>query len=127
MSIIAFMEAMSTSNIPLIAAFFIGLMTAFSPCPLATNITAIAYISKKLGSTKNALKTGLYYTLGRSIVYILIAFLIVYLGINIQFISLFLQKYGYLIIGPLLILIGVIMLDLIKINIKSLKIVEDWK
>lgn len=127
MSIMAFMEAMSLSNIPLIAAFFIGLMTAFSPCPLATNITAIAYISKKIGSTKNALKTGIYYTLGRSIVYVLIAFLIIYLGINIQFISLFLQKYGYLILGPLLIIIGIFMLDLIKINFKSLKIVENWK
>ena len=43
----SFMQSMGTNNFPLIAAFFIGLMTALSPCPLATNITAIAYISKK--------------------------------------------------------------------------------
>ena len=55
MTIMAFMESMSMNGFPLIAAFFIGLMTALSPCPLATNITAIAYISKKIGNGKRTL------------------------------------------------------------------------
>ena len=76
MTIMAFMESMSMNGFPLIAAFFIGLMTALSPCPLATNITAIAYISKKIDNGKKTLLTGLFYTLGRMFTYIALAALI---------------------------------------------------
>jgi len=108
------------NSFPLIAAFFIGLMTAISPCPLATNITAIAFISKKIGDGKKTLITGLVYTLGRMFTYVLIASLIIYIGVNVQSISLFLQKYGERIIGPLLIFIGLVMLNIIKLpSLKS--------
>ena len=114
------METMSTSSFPLIAAFFIGLMTALSPCPLATNITAIAYISKKIGDGKKTLLTGFMYTFGRMFTYVVLASLIVYIGINVQAISLFLQKYGERILGPLLILIGLVMLNIIRLpSLKS--------
>ena len=120
MALMSFMEAMSMNSFPLIAAFFIGLMTALSPCPLATNITAIAYISKKIGNGKKTLLTGFVYTLGRMFTYVLLASLIVYVGINVQAISLFLQKYGERILGPLLILFGLIMLNIIKLpSLKS--------
>ena len=115
MTLMSFMEAMSTSSFPLIAAFFIGLMTALSPCPLATNITAIAYISKKIGDGKKTLLTGIVYTLGRMFTYVLLASLIVYIGVNVQVISLFLQKYGERILGPLLIIMSLIMLNIIKL------------
>ncbi len=114
MSLMAFMEAMSNSNIPLIAAFFIGLMTAFSPCPLATNITAIAYSSKKIGEGKQTIKVGWFYTLGRAITYVLIASLIVYIGVNTKAINLSLQLYGDKMLGPLLLIIGLVMIGLIK-------------
>jgi len=116
MSLMAFMEAMGTSSIPIIAAFFIGLMTAISPCPLATNITAIAYASKRMDNSKHTIAIGLFYTLGRMLTYVLIASAIVWIGINTQSIALFLQKYGAKLLGPLLLIIGVVMLDIIKIN-----------
>jgi len=116
MSIMAFMEAMGTSNIAIIAAFFIGLMMAISPCPLATNITAIAYASKKIDNSKHTLRIGIVYTLGRMFTYVGLASFIVYLGIQTQTISLFLQRYGETLLGPLLIIIGVVMLDIIKLN-----------
>lgn len=120
MTLMSFMESMSASSFPLIAAFFIGLMTALSPCPLATNITAIAYISKKIQGGKKTLITGFVYTLGRMFTYVLLAALIVYIGVNVQVISLFLQKYGEKILGPLLIFIGIIMLNIIKLpSLKS--------
>ncbi len=120
MPLMSFMETMSTSSFPLIAAFFIGLMTALSPCPLATNITAIAYISKKIDNGKKTLLTGFVYTLGRMFTYVLLASLIVYIGVNVQTISLFLQKYGERILGPLLIVIGLVMLNIIKLpSLKS--------
>ncbi len=116
----SFMQSMGQNNFPLIAAFFIGLMTAISPCPLACNITAIAYISKKIDNGKKTLLTGFFYTLGRMFTYIVLASLIVYIGLNVQLISLSLQKYGEKFLGPLLILIGIFMLGIIKLNfIKS--------
>ena len=128
MSLMAFMEAMGTSNIAIIAAFFIGLMTAISPCPLATNITAIAYASKRISSSKHTLLVGFLYTLGRMFTYVSIAALIVGFGLNTQTLSLFLQKYGERILGPLLILIGVVMLGVIKFKfIKENKTISKLK
>ena len=120
MGIMSFMQSMGTNNFPLIAAFFIGLMTAISPCPLATNITAIAYISKKIDNGKHTVITGVVYTLGRMFTYVLLASLIVYIGVNVQSISLSLQKYGERLIGILLIFIGLVMLNIIRLSfIKS--------
>lgn len=116
MGLMALMEALGTSNIPIIAAFFIGLMTAISPCPLATNITAIAYASKKLDNSKHTLLVGFLYTLGRMFTYVLLSMLIVWFGINIQGISLFLLKNGEKLLGPMLLAIGIIMLDVIKFS-----------
>ena len=128
MSLMSFFEAMSMNGFPLIAAFFIGLMTALSPCPLATNITAIAYISKKIDNGKKTLLTGFFYTLGRMFTYVFIASLIVYVGVNVQAISFFLQKYGERILGPLLILIGLVMLNIIKLpSLKSGKKIDKLK
>jgi len=57
------------SNFPLLTAFLLGLMTAISPCPLATNITALAYISKDVENRRTVFLNGLYYTLGRALTY----------------------------------------------------------
>ncbi len=116
MDLMAFMETMGTSDIALVSAFFIGLMTAISPCPLATNITAIAYISKKIGNGKNTLMAGFAYTAGRMLAYIALASLIVYVGLNVQAISLFLQQYGEKSLGPLLIFIGLVMSGMIRLD-----------
>jgi len=110
-----FMEAMGTSDIALVAAFFIGLMVAISPCPLATNITAIAYISKKINNRKNILITSVVYTLGRMFTYVSLASLIVYIGVNVQAISFFLENYAEKILGPLLVFVGLVMLNFIRI------------
>jgi cytochrome c biogenesis protein CcdA len=116
MDLFLFMETMGTSGIPIIAAFFIGLMTAISPCPLATNITAIAYASKRIDNSKHTLLVGFLYTLGRMFTYVAIASLIVWVGISTQMISLFLQQYGEKVLGPLLIIVGILLLGLVKLS-----------
>lgn len=119
MDIMAFMEVMGTSNIAIVAAFFIGLMMAISPCPMATNITAIAYVSKKIGNGNHVLTTGIAYTIGRMIAYAGIASLIIYVGINVQSVSYALQSYGEKIIGPFLLFSGFVMLDVIRLNFNA--------
>jgi cytochrome c biogenesis protein CcdA len=117
MAIMSFMEAMGTSNIPLLAALFIGLMTAISPCPLATNITAIAYMSKRIDHSKHTIIISITYTLGRALTYVALASLIVWFGVNVQVIALFLQKYGERALGPFLIIIGIFMLEFVKLRL----------
>jgi len=105
-------------NIPLLSAFLIGLLTSISPCPLATNITAIAYISKDIKKPKNTVLNGLFYTLGRAISYSLLATLI-YFGLSTFKVSRLFQGWGDKVLGPILIILGLVMLDIIKLNIKT--------
>ncbi|MDF1576764.1 MAG: aromatic aminobenezylarsenical efflux permease ArsG family transporter [Bacteroidales bacterium] len=104
-----------SSSIPFLTAALLGLLTAISPCPLATNITAIGYISKEVESKRVVFLNGIIYTLGRAVSYTLLAF-ILFLGADQLKISGWFQLYGEKIIGPLLILIGFLMLDIIRIN-----------
>lgn len=105
----------SNSSMPIVTAFLLGLMTAISPCPLATNITAIGFISKDVKNKKRVFISGLVYTLGRAVSYTLLA-IIIYIGADQFKVSGWFQQYGEKIIGPLLIIIGLLMLDVIKIS-----------
>jgi cytochrome c biogenesis protein CcdA len=116
MDLLNYLGTMGESPVPVVAAFFIGLMTAISPCPLATNITAIAYISKRIDSSRHTLLTGFVYTLGRMAAYIAVASVIVFFGMNIQFIALGLQRYGELLLGPFLVLCGIFLLGIITLD-----------
>lgn len=107
------------SNIPLLSAFFLGLMTAISPCPLATNITAIGFISKDIESRKKVFINGLVYTLGRAISYSSIG-LIFFFGASQFYFSGILQEWGEKLLGPLLIIIGLFMLGLLKLPIPGI-------
>jgi cytochrome c-type biogenesis protein len=112
---------MSNSSLPFISALALGLMTAISPCPLATNITAIGFISKDLEHRNRVFINGLIYTLGRALSYTLLAF-VIFMGADQFKLSGWFQRYGEKIIGPLLIVIGLFMLDIIKIRFPGLGI-----
>jgi len=116
-------------NIPLLTAFLLGVLTSISPCPLAANITAIAYISKEIKTIKNTLLNGLFYTLGRGISYTLLATLI-YFGLSSFQISNIFQGWGDKILEPILIIIGIIMFNIIKINFgtnnKKIEKLKEW-
>lgn len=105
----------SNSSVPVVSALILGLLTAISPCPMATNITAIGFIGKDLGSKNRVFYNGLVYTLGRTIAYSLLA-VILFFGADHLKVSGIFQLYGERIIGPLLILIGIFMLDLIPLR-----------
>ncbi len=110
---------MSNSSLPIVTAFVLGLMTAISPCPLATNITAIGFISKDVEDKQRVFLNGLIYTAGRAIAYTLLA-LIIFIGADQFEVSGWFQKYGEKLIGPLLIIIGLLMLDILKIKFPGL-------
>lgn len=105
----------SNSSVPIVSALVLGLLTAISPCPMATNITAIGFIGKDLANRNRIFYNGLVYTLGRTVSYTMLA-LILFFGADQLKISGVFQQYGEKIIGPLLIIIGIFMLGIIKLN-----------
>lgn len=106
---------LDNNSIPLLSALLLGLMTAISPCPLATNITATAFISKNITSKKKVFLSGIVYSLGRAISYTSIG-LILYFGASKFEIARFFNQNGEKYLGPLLVIIGLIMLNIIKLN-----------
>lgn len=112
-------QIVDNSDIPILTAFVLGLMTAISPCPLATNITATAYLSKEITNKKRVLFNGVFYTLGRIFSYTLLG-LAFYLGASKFHAAQMLQNIGGVYLGIALVIIGLFMLDIIRFNIPAL-------
>jgi len=106
---------LENSSLPFVTAMILGLMTAISPCPLATNITAIGFIGKDIENRNRVFYNGLVYTLGRAVSYTLLA-VIIFIGADQFALSGIFQRYGGKIIGPVLFIIGLFMLDILKIK-----------
>ena len=113
---------LDSSSTPVVTAFLLGLLTALSPCPLATNIAAIGYIGKHIESRKGVFVQGLLYTLGRTIAYTLLGVVLIAIlrsGASVFGIQKFIATYGELILPPALLLIGVFMLFGNRLNLPS--------
>lgn len=111
---------LDSSTVPFVTAFLLGLLTAVSPCPLATNITAIGFISKDIESRHRIFWNGILYTFGRIITYAGIGFMLIPIlreGASIYAIQKAIGKYGEMAIAPALILIGLFMLFGNKLNL----------
>jgi len=107
---------LENSQYAALTAFILGLMTAFSPCPLATNISAIGFISRDIEDRRQVFLKGLVYTFVRAITYAGIG-IIIYFGASKMNVSMVFQGWGERLLGPVMILIGIFMLDFIKIRL----------
>ena len=103
-------------DVPVLLALLLGLLTAISPCPMATNIAAVAYVSRRVTERKYAVLTGTLYTLGRMFSYSVLGILIIVTGLEIPGLASLLQDFGEQILGPLLIVVGLIMLNINRIS-----------
>jgi len=112
------------STLPVFAALWLGILTAISPCPLATNIAAISYISRHVSRRTTVILSGFTYTIGRAITYGILGFLLVRTTVDVPALSMFLQTYINRFLGILLVLLGMFLLDLISLNFPSLSISE---
>jgi cytochrome c-type biogenesis protein len=110
---------LDNTTAPILMALLLGFMTALSPCPLATNITAIAYISKDIESRRRVFTNGLIYTLGRAVSYTALG-VILYFGASTFHIAGFFQTWGERLLGPLMLLIGLFMLGVFRLNFPGL-------
>ena len=106
------------------SAVWLGILTSISPCPLATNIAAISFIGRRVGSPRAAIATGLLYTLGRTLVYVVLGALLVSSLLSAPVVSHLLQKYMNKLLGPILILVGMLLVGLIQFNTKGSRLGE---
>lgn len=107
-----------------VSALWLGILTSISPCPLAANVAAISFLSKKIVHPKIVFLSGLAYTIGRMLSYAVLGFIIISSLLSVSVLANFLQKYMNKAFGPILILTGLILLDILKLNIQSFSISE---
>jgi cytochrome c-type biogenesis protein len=100
----------------IVAAAYLGVLTSISPCPLATNIAAISYIGRKVENSRLVIVAGLLYTLGRCLLYVVLAALLATALLSIDPVSRFLQKYMYLFLGPIFLVLGMLLVGLIVLT-----------
>ena len=94
-------------------AFLLGLLTAVSPCPLATNITAIGFISKDIESKDRTFLLGILYTIGRMVAYSLLGALLIWMlrrGFDTFDLQSKVSQWGEMLLSPVLIVMGLVML-----------------
>ena len=99
----------------LLTALWLGILTSISPCPLAGNIAAISYIGQRLDAPHKVVLTGLLYALGRTIVYLILGILLVYSMLAVPNVSFFLQHYMNKLLGPILIIVGMFLVELLNL------------
>jgi cytochrome c-type biogenesis protein len=109
----------------LFTAIWLGILTSVSPCPLATNIAAVSFISRRITQRNIVFLSGVLYTLGRSLTYIVLGVLIVKTLVDVPILSDFLQRYINKILGIVLILIGMVLLDLLRIPLSLPSVSEN--
>ena len=109
----------------LLSALWLGILTSISPCPLATNIAAVSFLSKRINHPKTVFISGLAYTFGRMLTYAVLGAAIIMSLVSVPVIANFFQEYMNKILGPLLIIVGLFLLGVIKINISGLAISQE--
>ena len=107
---------MDSFHTGILTALWLGVLTSISPCPLATNIAAISYIGRRVSDIRRVILSGVAYSLGRILTYVIVGGIVVGGLLSIPSVSIFLQRYMIMIIGPLLVLAGMFLLELITIG-----------
>jgi len=108
----------------LASALWLGILTSISPCPLATNIAAVSFLSKKIVHPFMVFISGTAYTLGRMAAYAVLGWIIISSLLSIPQVAQFLQKYMVKALGPLLIITGLFLLELITIKLPGISLSE---
>jgi cytochrome c-type biogenesis protein len=110
---------MQNFYLDIFSAFWLGILTSISPCPLATNIAAVSFVARNLGSSPKVVWSGLLYAAGRMLTYSIIAVLAVASLLSLPEVSFFLESNMHKFIGPLLIVVGIILLEVLPISFSA--------
>jgi cytochrome c biogenesis protein CcdA len=108
------------------SAAWLGILTSISPCPLATNIAAVSFLSKKIAHPFMVFVSGLAYTVGRMVAYAALGWIIINSLLSVPEVAQFLQKYMSKALGPLLILTGLFLLEILTIKLPGLSLSQKY-
>jgi cytochrome c biogenesis protein CcdA len=100
-----------------VAATWLGLMTSVSPCPLATNMAAVSFLARRLESRRRAVMGVLAYAGGRALAYAIVGALVAWGIAAAPQTSAVLQRYLEPFVGPLLIMVGLVLLGWIPLRV----------
>lgn len=106
------------------SALWLGILTSISPCPLATNIAAVSFLSKKITHPAKVFLSGFAYTLGRMVAYAVLGWIIISSFLSVPQVAQFFQKYMVKALGPLLIITGLFLLELITVKLPGILLSE---
>ncbi len=109
------------------SAAWLGVLTSISPCPLATNIAAVSYVGRQVGSARAVLLSGGLYTAGRTVAYVALGSASVWSLMSMVRVSSFLQGGFHRALGPLLIAVGLLLLGVFKLNLPGLRVSEGFR
>jgi len=104
------------------SALWLGILTSISPCPLATNIAAVSFLSKKIAHPFMVFLSGFAYTIGRMIAYAVLGWIIISSLLSVPQVAQFLQKYMVKALGPLLIITGLFLLEIITMKLPGISL-----
>jgi len=100
-------------------ALWLGILTSISPCPLSTNIAAVSYVGRRVGSGRAVLLSGVIYTGGRSLAYLVLGAASVWSLMSMVSVSTFLQGTFSRLLGPILIVLGLVLLGIFEFRVPS--------
>ena len=109
-----------------VSVLWLGILTSISPCPLASNVAAISFLSKKITHPFFVFISGLAYTFGRMVSYAALGWVIINSLLSVPQVAQFLQKYMGKALGPFLILTGFILLEIITIRLPGLLLSQKY-
>ncbi len=110
---------MEFTSIPFFLALWLGILTSISPCPLAANIAAVSFIVKGGGNAFSACASGIAYTLGRALAYMVLGSLISASLLNLPAASYFLQTTMPKLLGPVLVVAGLLLLGVFSFAVPN--------
>lgn len=110
------------SILPVVTALWLGVLSSISPCPLATNLAALSFIAQQVARPGVVMIWRFLYTLGRVLAYTIVAVIVVSGLFNAPSLSYFLQNQFHRLVGPLLIVVGAVLLDMVSLPVPSYRL-----
>ncbi|MBY6016428.1 aromatic aminobenezylarsenical efflux permease ArsG family transporter [Ferrimonas balearica] len=115
---------MAEALLALISALWLGVLTSISPCPLAANVAAVSYLGRQVSQPHQSVAHGLAYSAGRMLSYVLLAVLLVGTTLSAPSVSAFLQSEMNRVLGPVLVLVGLVLLQVLRLPLPSWSVSE---
>lgn len=117
-----------TINIPIVSALLLGVVAAASPCQLSTNVAALAYVGRRLGSPRRLWPSALAYLAGKAVMFTLFGLAAVVLGRSLNQAAVPMAVVMRKALGPAFFVSGLFMLGVVRLNVNvGSRFTDGWR